>query len=74
MLSVVDMEEVLKAGHCVEPARDTHFWAIAVGAAARIDSKAVLVLTPIVDFFRIARLLCPSLVLSEISKFSFNSE
>lgn len=75
VLSVVDMEEVLKAGHCVEPARDIQFCAIAVGAAARIDSRAVLVLTPIADFFRVARLLCPSLIiLSEICETSFNSE
>ena len=40
----MEIEDLLKAGHRVEPDSDIHVSAIASGAVARIDSRAVLVL------------------------------
>jgi hypothetical protein len=48
-----DIEADWKAGHCVDPESDMQFCAIATGAAARIDSRAVLVLIPIEGCFRL---------------------
>lgn len=45
MLSV-EIEAAEKAGHCVDSARDIQVSAMAIGAVARIDSRAVLVLKP----------------------------
>ena len=67
----VDMEEELKAGHCVEPASEMQFWAIADGAAARIDSSAVLVVSPIGDLFRLVRPVCLAVVMFEF-EFDFD--
>jgi hypothetical protein len=51
---VVEIDAVLKAEHSVEPWSDTQLCAIAVGAVARIDnSAAVLVLTPVDRCFRL---------------------
>ncbi len=47
------MDEELNAGHCVEPESEMQFCAIAAGAAARIDKRAVLVLRPIERCFRL---------------------
>jgi hypothetical protein len=49
----VEMEAELKAGHCVEPDSEMQFCAIARGAAARTDKRAVLVLSPIARCFRL---------------------
>jgi len=47
------MDAELKAGHCVEPDSEMQFCAIAWGAAARTDKRAVLVLSPIERCFRL---------------------
>jgi hypothetical protein len=60
VLSVVDIEAALKAGHSVEPESDTQLCANTVGAVARIESNAVLALKVIVRRFR---LRVPSLAL-----------
>lgn len=52
------MEAELKAEHWVEPESDIQFCAIAPGAAARIDSRAVLVLRAVDLDFRLPEALC----------------
>jgi hypothetical protein len=52
MLSV-EMDAELNAGHCVEPESEMQFCAIAPGAAARTDKRAVLTLMPIDRCFRL---------------------
>lgn len=59
----VEMEAALKAGHCVDPEREMQFCAIAPGAAARIDSRVVLVLGPIDLCFRLLDFVCPRLAI-----------
>lgn len=49
----VEIEAELKAEHCVDPESEMQFCAIAPGVAARIDSRAVLVLRPIDLCFRL---------------------
>lgn len=48
----VDIEADWKAGHSVDPESEMQFCAIATGALAMIESKAVLVLRPIERCFR----------------------
>ncbi len=49
----VEIDDVLKAEHCVEPESEMQFCAIAPGAAARTDRNAVLVLKPEDRCFRL---------------------
>jgi len=49
----VEIDEVLKAEHCVEPDSEMQFCAIAPGAAARTERSAVLVLKAVERCFRL---------------------
>jgi hypothetical protein len=49
----VEIDEVLKAEHCVEPESEMQFCAIAPGAAARAERRAVLVLKAVDRCFRL---------------------
>lgn len=49
----VEIDEVLKAEHCVEPDSEMQFCAIAPGAAARTERSAVLVLKAVDRCFRL---------------------
>jgi hypothetical protein len=55
----VEIEAELKAEHCVDPESEMQLCAVAAGAAARIDSSALLMLSPIDLCFRLLEIVCP---------------
>ncbi len=55
----VEIEAELNAEHCVEPESDIQVSAIAPGAAARIESSAVLALRPVGLDLRLLEPFCP---------------